>query len=337
MKRYMYKFFLAKPIYNSFLVGMMVWIYSNSAFAHEYEVHEANIDLMEWIIGGLTVMSIIIIVTIWGGLLRSAYREKNHRAFLSSFTVFLAFILWFALIATQHWVYLVSMGFGYIVLPFALIALWRAVLLHVRGHLIQILHLPGYRKLLIGSIIVYGIFYLFGSGLVSPPDPEDPPLPTYGYVASYESYGPLTVWPNFEFWWPLINLYGAVSVGTLMMLLTIAGFMGISIVLVVYNWKFGAAKSPDLKDIGGTVGSSVAVTMTSFCCCCFPVIYPLLILLLGSAATETLTVTLVSASGPLFNFIQMAILSLMAKTAISAAKRLDQIHSGTCAINSVVK
>jgi hypothetical protein len=178
MKRYMYKFFLAKPIYNSFLVGMMVWIYSNSAFAHEYEVHEANIDLIEWIIGGLTVISIVVTVTIWGGLLRSAYKEKNHRAFLRSFTVFLAFILWFALIATQHWllsrennfaIYNVSMGFGYFVLPFALIALWRALLLHTGNHLRQILHLSGYRKILISSAIAYGIFYLFGSGLVSPP------------------------------------------------------------------------------------------------------------------------------------------------------------------------
>jgi ABC-type multidrug transport system fused ATPase/permease subunit len=79
-------------------------------------------------------------------------------------------------------------------------------------------------------------------------------------------FGPLTFWPNVEFWWPEIQIFGALSVGTLLLLLTIAGFMGISIVSLIYGWRS----------------------------------------------------------------IQMAILSLMAVTAISAANRLNRVFSSTC-------
>jgi hypothetical protein len=189
------------------LVGAIILSFTNTAFAHEYEVHPPT-DPLQWITGGLMMISILITISIWGRLIYFAFRKKDHRAFLRSSAVLIAFVLWFALIATQHWllsrennflIYFVSMGFSYLVLPLALIALWRVVLLHTRSHLRHILKWSGYRMLLIVAVIAYGIFYLFGSGLVSPPDLEDPPPPPNGFIASYESYGPLTVWPNVEF------------------------------------------------------------------------------------------------------------------------------------------
>jgi hypothetical protein len=147
-------------------------------------------------------------------------------------------------------------------------------------------------------------------------------------------FGPLTFWPNVEFWWPEIQIFGALSVGTLLLLLTIAGFMGISIVLLIYGWRSSTSKSFGVKAVGSTTGSSMAITATSFCCCCLPVLYPILALLVGSTAAESLTLLLVNSSGPLFNLIQMAILSLMAVTAISAADRLNRVFSSTCELGN---
>jgi hypothetical protein len=307
-------------------------------FAHEYEYHGGTSDPTQWIIGGLTIIAALITIGIWGKLIHSGIRRQNTTEMMRSITVLISFLLWFALVAIQHWVlsreanpliYFVSIGLGYLVLPYALISLWRVVLLHAGSHLRTIFKVSLYRMILIGATIAYSLFYLFASGLLAPPDPEDPPLPNYGFINWQESYGPLTFWPNVEFWWPEIQIFGALSIGTLLLLVTIAGFMGISIVLLIYGWRSRTSKSFGVKAMGSTTGSSMAIAATSFCCCCLPVLYPILALLVGSTAAESLTLLLVNSSGPLFNLIQMAVLSLMAVTAISAADRLNRVFSST--------
>jgi hypothetical protein len=323
------------------LVGiLMPWFFTNQVLAHEYENHGGTSDPTKWLIGGISAIAVIVVISIWGRLTYSGIRRQNTKEIIRSVTVLTSFFLWFALVGTQHWVlsreanpviYAVSIGLGYFVLPYALISLWSVVLLHAGGHLRSILKVRRYRLVFIAATIAYGLFYLFASGLFAPPDPEDPPLPYYGFIHWYESYGPLTFWPNVEFWWPAIQIFGALSVGTFLMLVTIAGFMGISIVLLIYGWRLRANKKLRVQAVGSTTGSSLAIAATSFCCCCLPVLYPILVLLVGSTAAESLALLLVNSSGPLFNLIQMAILSLMAVTAIFAANRLnagDQTNSG---------
>lgn len=199
-------------------------------------------------------------------------------------------------------------------------------------HLSYILKINSYRILFVFSTIGYSIFYLLASGWVSPPDPEDPPLPRTGFIGFYENYGPLTFWPNIEFWLPSINLFGAISIGALLMMLTLSGFMAISVLLFVYSLKVKRQNKLNLHAIGNGTGSSISLTATSFCCCCLPVLYPVLSLLIGSTAAETLSLLLISSSSPLFNMIQTAVLSLMALSVISLSKNIDVLNSGQCEI-----
>jgi hypothetical protein len=324
----------AKRSVIAMLIGIIFpWLMINRVQAHDFENHSSS-DPTQWIIGSLMFIAAVVTIGIWSKLIYSASRRKVYPEMMRSITVLSSFILWFALIAVQQWVvsreadlfmYSLAFGLGYFVLPFALFALWRVVLFHAGSYIRSILKIRRYWILLIGTTILYGLFYLFASGLVAPPDPEDPPLPDQGFFGTSEFYGPLTFWPNIEFWWPGVNLFGAVSVGTLFMLITLAGFMAISVVLLVYNWRSRKNKSFHIKEIGGTTGSSMVIASTSFCCCCLPVLYPLLGLLVGSTAAESLSLFLVKSSGPLFNLVQFAILSMMTVTAISASKRLSPV------------
>lgn len=308
--------------------------------AHGIEIHEKT-KFIIWVVRFLIVLSSAITIGTWTKFLYSGFMKQEYDHMLRAATVLISFLFWFLLIGVQNYIlsignntaiYNISFYTGYFVLPFTLLSLWRVIRPFAKKHLSYILKINFYRRVFVFSIIGYSAFYLLTSGMIIPPDSEGPTISKAGFFGVYESYGPLTFWPNIEFIPPLIGVFAAISIGTLLMMLTLSGLMAIGIVLFVYSLKVKQQNKLYFRSLGNLTGSSVSLTLTSFCCCCLPVLAPVLSLLIGTAAAETLSLLLVSSSSPLFNMIQTAVLSLMALSVISLSKNIDILNSGQCEI-----
>jgi hypothetical protein len=287
-------------------------------------------DVINWFNRALLMITAVVTITIWSKMMLSGIRRNNYALTIRSITVLGSFFVWYVLILLQPWMssdpklYSVTLKVGYFILPFALISLWRLVLLHTGSQLKLILKRRRYRIVLIGTSAAYGLFYLYASGMIAPPDPENPILRLNGFFKVAEFYGPLTMWPNIEFWSPHLKLFGAVSIGTFLMLITVSGLMGINLTLLAYAWRLKSDQNTSIKTMGRTAGISVLVPVTSYGCCSLPLLYPLFVILLGSTVAESLAPLLVNVSGSFFNLFQIAILSLLAATVISAANRVKK-------------
>jgi hypothetical protein len=302
--------------------------------------NEFRIDSIQWLSIPLMIIAALVTISIWSRLIYSGIQRKNISETSRSVVVLSSFFVWFAFVLIKNGnnlsnlVYFTLHYAGYFVLLFSLFALWRVVLLHAGGPVRSILKNHQYRRLFIGIIGVYGLFYLFASGMFLLPNSEKLPNSTNGFIQMYDSYGLLTSWPTMEFWLPAVSLAGSLSLDALLLFVTITGFMGTSMTLLIYGWRTSSNQNFGVKGVSSTVGSGVAVTFVSFSCCSLPLLYPLLLLLLSSTAAESMAALMVHQAGLLFNLMQMAILSLMAVTVIYMAKRLKQIHV-TCEVGSM--
>jgi hypothetical protein len=288
----------------------------------------------QWIAVTVMTMAGIVTLSIWSRLAYSAIRHKNGQAAIRSMAVLFSFLVWFAFTLVQNWafsnyeLYSISRYAGYLVLIFALVTLWRVVWLYAGGYLSLILKIRGYRYFFLGSIIVYGVIQLFASGMLQFPGVEERPITDNGFIKVITSYGLLSVWPDVQLWWPAANLAGSVSLDAFAIFVTLTGFMAMSMTLLLYGWRSGSDKKFRMKGIGSTLGSGIAITAISFSCCSFPILYPLFLLFLNSTAATTMSSLIMNQSGILFNLIQMAVLSLMAVTAIFSAGRLGLYFRG---------
>jgi hypothetical protein len=277
-----------------------------------------------WMFTLLMMIAAIISLTIWSRFLYIGIRHKNLQETMISITAFYSLFIWFAWVLIQNWasfsnytLYTVSLNLGYVVLIFAHVALWRVVLFYSGDLLRFILKIRKYRVLFIITLVLYAIFYLLASGMFLFPPAEQQPN---AFFNLYTSYGLLSVWPSISFGWPLLHLAGTITLDALLILTTITSFMATSITFFVYNWRSNSVKS--MRMVGSTAGSSAAITFTSFACCSLPLQYPLLTLLIGSTAAQSLSYRIIHEPGPLFSLFQIAILSLVTVTTVFAANRL---------------
>jgi hypothetical protein len=286
---------------------------------------------IEWVSIPLMIIAALVTVSIWSRLIYSGIQKKNVIEMTRSITVLGSFFVWFAFVlikneySSSDSVYFTLQYAGYFVLIFSLFALWRVVLLHTGDHLRAILKNRQYRRIFIGIIAVYGLFSLLVSEMVLLPNSENLPASTNGFIKPYGSYGLLTIWPGVYFWWPTVRIAGSLTVDALLMLVTISGFMGISVTLLIHGWRSSSNQNLDIKGMSSTVGSSVVATLASFSCCSLPLLYPLLLLVLSSTAAESMAGMMVHQAGLFFNLIQMTILSLMTVTVIFMAKRFERV------------
>lgn len=289
-----------------------------------------------WITVPIILIAAIVTVGIWGRLFYSGMKRRSGKEIVRSFTVLVSFFAWFALVALQNWgsadfqIYTMTETAGYVILPFALIALWRFVSLHIGNQLHHVLGNRKYRILFTGILILYGVFYLFVSGIVVSPEVVD--VNPNGFFVIYFSRGILAVWPSAGFGWPTVGLAGSMSLDAGLIFLTVTTLMGITIILLVYGWRLSANRQFCMKGVSGTVGSSMGIAAVSFSCCSLPVLYPLLLLLFNTATAEYLSSLMLNESGMLFNVLQMTVLSLMAMTTIFIADRVKRIDSNACKI-----
>ncbi len=133
-----------------------------------------------------------------------------------------------------------------------------------------------------------------------------------GYLEAYEAFGPLAMWPALVFWWPAASLTGYVTPITLAIALGLSGLFGLAIATAVGSWSGRGAAG-----VGGAGGVSM---VTSFCACCTPAFYPVLVALFGSGAAPVVY-AISDPDLPIFNVAQVANVWLLAWAVTLGARR----------------
>ncbi|RKL69232.1 hypothetical protein CR203_04155 [Salipaludibacillus neizhouensis] len=288
-----------------------------------------SIDIVNWVNIIFTILAAFITLTIWFTLIYSGIRRNNYKWTFRSFTVLNMFFAWMLIILIQNWLsnhfnndlFNITYKIGFVLLPLTLIALWRVVFMATGDYLRSVLKRKYYRNIFILVIFIYSIVYTFTSGMVTVTSSSEDLVPLERYIEITQTYGPLSPWPSIEFWFPTVNLFGTISLAAVLMMVTITSMFSITIILMVYYWKL--RKRLSMKTATSTVGSGVFATLTSFACCTFPVIYPILILFFGSATAEPLLRLITNESGLFINVMQMAVLSLMVFCVIYTGNRIN--------------
>jgi hypothetical protein len=274
----------------------------------------------------LMALSVLVMITIWGRLIYESILRRSYEETLKLLTVVGSFFLWYIFVLFQQWsfsnykLYTIFHRVGYVVMLFVLIALWRVVLYYAGDSLRHILNRKLGRIGFLGLAIGYGIFYSFASGMIEIPNENSLP-DSKGFVTVFDSYGLLTSWWNLSFWLPDVHLAGSISLDAFMILVTISSFTAMGLLLLIDRWK----TRHEFNGWGRTFGSSAAVTVISFSCCSLPMLYPFLLLLLNSAGAQALASFMVDQAGPMFNLIQMAILSMVSGTTIYIANQIYNV------------
>ncbi|MGJ9385391.1 hypothetical protein [Salipaludibacillus sp. CF4.18] len=287
-----------------------------------------SIDIVNWVNIIFTMLAAFITLATWFTLIYSGIRRNNYKWTFRSFTVLNMFFAWIIIIIIQNWLsnhfsndlFNITYKIGFVLLPLTLIALWRVVFLATGDQLRSVLKRKYYRNIFILVIFIYTILYTFASGMVTVNRSEDL-VPLERYIEITQTYGPLSPWPSIEFWFPTVNLFGTVSLAAVLMMATITSMFSITIVLMVNYWEL--RKKLSMKTATSTVGSGVFATLTSFACCTFPVVYPILILIFGSATAEPLLRLITNETGLFINVMQMAVLSLMVMCLIYIGDRIN--------------
>lgn len=210
---------------------------------------------------------------------------------------------------------------GYVVLPLSLLAVWGFVLHNFGGTIRAVLRQRRYLILAGIAALLYAGFYLWSTNLVAPPEPDEMPPPgTPAFVIPFQAYGPLAIWPNVEFWIPELSLFGAISVGTAMVVLTVAPLVGVSLALLAFSLVQRNVCYRESTLLGG---SALVALGTNFCCCCAPAVYPLLAVVLGTTTASSLAVWMVGSSSPFYNLTQVTTLGLVLLGVALVARRIE--------------
>lgn len=136
------------------------------------------------------------------------------------------------------------------------------------------------RALTIGGIAgaLFGVFFAVGTHMVRIVPAEEAALAgdRSGYILSYETFGPLAVWPDVEVWWPAVRLGAHATPASAGILVTAVSLFALAIAVLASNFSRGR--------LGATSGAGAAPVAMNLCACCTPAFYPVLVALFGSAA-----------------------------------------------------
>lgn len=212
---------------------------------------------------------------------------------------------------------------GYAVLPLTLFFAWR-VIFAFANQSIKITFSSG-RYLAYAGIaaISYGVFYMFATNMIAPPDEFDPVLKS-SFIVPYQNFGPLAMWPNLEFYLKSVNLTGFVSVGSVITVLTLSGMMGLAVALFLYNINYMTPKAGSTTS-SSMFGAIVSSLSTNTCCCCSPAILPAVLVFFGSSATNSFWLEFSTPSSLAFNLALLLNLGLLLFSIIISSKRIEKM------------
>lgn len=173
------------------------------------------------------------------------------------------------------------------------------------------------RALAIGAIagLVFLGLFAFGTHMLFVPTAEEIASAgdTGAYLHTYETFGPLAVWPDVEFGLPGLVVAGFLTLPTAAIALTAAGLFALAIGLLVSNFSRGG--------LGAIGGAGTAPVATNFCACCTPAFYPVLVALFGSGAAP-LVYAMSDPDLALFNVAQVGNVWLLTVAVVLGIRRV---------------
>ncbi|MFB6177349.1 MAG: hypothetical protein ABEI99_09445, partial [Halobaculum sp.] len=92
-----------------------------------------------------------------------------------------------------------------------------------------------------------------------------PTVPDHAFVVVAEFADPLVMWPAVEWYFPSVPFTGYLSVGTVLLVGTLAGLVGLNVAVVSQQW-LGTGTAATRQLFSG----SAAVSGATACCCCAP-------------------------------------------------------------------
>jgi len=156
----------------------------------------------------------------------------------------------------------------------------------------------------------YVLFYVFATNAVGIPDVgvTIPPELAGGYMLPFAAYGPMTVWPDVEFYSPIMNLVGYLSVGNVLLFASFGFLTAFATALLMRNFALRKMSRRALTPFGGAVLASLS---TNACCCCSPVLYPVVAIFFGGAVPGAIAESLVNPESPISNLFVLATLACL--------------------------
>ncbi|MGP8068798.1 MAG: hypothetical protein ACLP5V_02785 [Candidatus Bathyarchaeia archaeon] len=209
---------------------------------------------------------------------------------------------------------------GYLVFPFLIFSIFLAVYGYSWPLIRRAWRRRSWKWFSLATGIGYVLFYVFATNTVSVPD-SGIPIPANlarGYIVFLEVYGPMTVWPDVELYFPSLNLVGYFSVGNVLLFIGLAFLTACAVTLLMQSASVRRQASGGAVSFGGAF---LAALSTNACCCCTPVILPVLVIFFGGTLPSVIADSFVNPQSPLSNLLVLATLaSLVASVTLSVRR-----------------
>lgn len=171
----------------------------------------------------------------------------------------------------------------------------------------------------VAGVVLLALF-TFGTHMLFIPTAEEIAYAgdTTPYLRTYETFGPLAMWPDVEFGVPGLGVAGFLTLPSLAIAVTTAGLFALAIALL--------ATSFSRRGLGAIGGAGAAPMATTFCACCTPALYPILVALFGSGAAP-LVYAMSDPDLALYNVAQVGNVWLLTLGVVLGIRRAKAVSS----------
>ncbi len=212
--------------------------------------------------------------------------------------------------------------FAYLVFPFLIFSIFYAIYAYSWTLIRQAWKRKSWMTISWAAGIGYTLFYIFATNTISVPDSDAAPIPSalsHGYIIPFEAYGPMAVWPDVEFYFPGVGLTGYLSVGNVLLFLSLGVLTSFGVSLFLQNVR--ARRSLDRKVAAPFGGAFIAALSTNACCCCTPVLLPALALFFGGIVPNAVVLSLLNPQSPVSNMLVITTLACLTASVILSTRR----------------
>ena len=211
---------------------------------------------------------------------------------------------------------------AYFALPFLLFSIFLSVYVHSWSFIREAWKKRSWRWASWLAGMGYVLFYVFATNAVGIPDAgvTIPPELSTGYMLPFAAYGPMTVWPDVEFYSPIMNLVGYFSVGNVLLFASFGILTAFATALLMRNFAL-RRMSRALTPFGGAVLVSLS---TNACCCCSPVLYPVVAIFFGGVVPGFIAESLVNPESPISNLFVLATLACLVVSLILLTRQCGE-------------
>lgn len=182
---------------------------------------------------------------------------------------------------------------------------------------------PVSKRFGVGVGALVGLFFAFSTGYLS--FFPDEAVPHERIMTVVPAVYQLVSWPTFEFYFPHVPIFGAVSVGMLVVIGTLSLLVALNAALVARHWRIG--RSAGMTE--GTAGTG-AIVGSCTCGCCGPLVAKFAIVAAGPSIAAPLYWLFVDTASPLGPLFVVGSVALFTATLVYSADELRSAPSPAC-------